>query len=267
MWIDSHCHLTHERIRDFASPEALVRQANDDGIDGMLTISCQIAGDFKDQLRVAKAYQNVWCSVGTHPHDSGLQAEKDISAGEIVRLANSDDKIVAIGECGLDYFYDNSPREDQAAGFRKHIDACLETDLPIIVHSRDAEEDTAAILKEQGLGKLTGVMHCFSSKAALAEKALELGMYISFSGIVTFKAAEELREVAKVVPKDRILVETDAPFLAPVPYRGQTNQPAYVAHTGAFLAELLGMSSEALAGQTTENFFRCFPKAKKTWVS
>lgn len=267
MWIDSHCHLTHDRNDENGSPEALVRQANDNAVDGMLTISCQIAGDFKDQLRVAKAHQNVWCSVGTHPHDSGLQSEKDIPVEEIVRLANSDDKIIAIGECGLDYYYDNSSREDQAAGFRKHVQACLETGLPVIVHSRDAVDDTAAILKEEGQGKLTGVMHCFSSKVILAEKALEMGLYISFSGIVTFKAAEELRDVAKFVPKDRILVETDAPFLAPVPYRGQTNQPAYVVKTGEFLADLLEVTPEGLARQTTENFFRLFPKAQKTWVA
>lgn len=267
MWIDSHCHLTHERIRDLGSPDMLVRSANENGVDGMLTISCQIKGDFKDQLATAKAHQNVWCSVGTHPHDAGKETEKDIPVEEIVRIANSDDKIIAIGECGLDYYYDNAPRADQAAGFRRHIQACLETGLPVIVHSRDAEEDTAKILKEEGQGKLTGVMHCFSSKAVLAERALEMGMYISFSGIVTFKAADELREVAKFVPKDRILVETDAPFLAPVPYRGKTNQPAYVSKTGMFLADVLNMAPDDLAAQTCENFFRLFPKAKKTWVS
>ena len=226
MWIDSHCHLTHSRNDENTSPDALVRQAHEAGVDGVLTISCQITGDFEDQLRVAKAHQNVWCTVGTHPHDAGLESDQAISKKRLVEIANSDEKIIGIGESGLDYYYDNAPRDDQAASFRKHIQACLETDLPIVVHSRDAEEDTAAILKEEGCGELTGVMHCFSSKAILAEKALEMGLYISFSGIVTFKAADELREVAKFVPKDRILVETDAPFLAPVPYRGQVNQPA-----------------------------------------
>lgn len=267
MWIDSHCHLTHERIRDFGSPEELVNSANDNGVDGMLTISCQITGDFQDQLATAKAHQNVWCTIGTHPHDAGLDSEKATSQKDIVSIANSEDKIIGIGESGLDYYYDNSPRDDQAASFRKHIRACLETNLPIVVHSRDAEDDTAAILKEEGQEKLTGVMHCFSSKAILAEKALEMGLYISFSGIVTFKAAQELREVAKFVPKDRILVETDAPFLAPTPYRGQTNQPAYVIKTGEFMADLLEMDKTVFAQQTTENFFRLFPKAKKTWVS
>ncbi|MFP4313535.1 MAG: TatD family hydrolase [Alphaproteobacteria bacterium] len=266
MWIDSHCHLTHERIRDFGSPETLVSEANAHSVDGMVTISCQISGDFKDQLETAKAHQNVWCTIGTHPHDAGLDSEKAITQEDIVQLAKAEDKIIGIGESGLDYYYDNSPRDDQASCFRKHIRACLETSLPIVVHSRDAEEDTAQILKVEGQGKLTGVMHCFSSRAVLAEKALEMGLYISFSGIVTFKAAEELREIAKMVPLDRILVETDAPFLAPVPYRGQTNQPAYVSKTGEFLAELLNITPEEMAKHTTENFFRVFPKAKKTWV-
>lgn len=264
MWIDSHCHLTHERIRDLGSPDTLIQGANDAGIDGMLTISCQISGDFKDQIAVANAHQNVWCSIGTHPHDAGLDAEKAVTAAHIIKTANAEPKIIGIGESGLDYYYDNSPRECQATSFRKHIEACLETDLPLIVHSRDAEEDTVAILKEGG-SKLRGVMHCFSSKPILAEKALELGFYISFSGIVTFKAAEELREVAKFVPLDRILVETDAPFLAPMPHRGKTNHPAYVAHTGEFLAELLGVDPKEFAKITSDNFFRLFSKAKETY--
>ena len=267
MWIDSHCHLTHERIRDFGSPEALIKQAHSEKVDGMLTISCQINGDFKDQLATASAHQNVWCSIGTHPHDAGLENEKNVSVEDIVQKANKEEKIIGIGESGLDYYYDNSPRDDQAVSFKKHIQACLETDLPLIVHSRDAEEDTAKILKEEGQGKLRGVMHCFSSKAILAEKALDIGFYISFSGIVTFKAAEELREVAKNVPLDRILVETDAPFLAPVPYRGKTNQPAYVSKTGEFLADLLNIDKEEFAKITTNNFFKLFDKAKKTWAS
>lgn len=265
MWIDSHCHLTHERISDLGSPEVLIQGANDANIDGMLTISCQIAGDFKDQLAVANAHQNVWCSIGTHPHDAGLDNEKAITAEQIIETANNESKIVGIGESGLDYYYDNSPRDDQAVSFRKHIQACLETDLPLIVHSRDAEDDTAAILAEEGAGKLRGVMHCFSSKPILAQKALALGFYISFSGIVTFKAAEELREVAKFVPLDRILVETDAPFLAPVPHRGKTNHPAYVSNTGEFLADLLEVDHAEFAKITSDNFFRLFSKAKNTY--
>jgi TatD DNase family protein len=268
MWIDSHCHLTHERIRDCGSPEDLVRNAQDADVDGMLTISCQISGDFPDQLKTAKALDNVWCSIGTHPHDAGLEGEKVITQARLVEMANSDQKIIGIGESGLDYHYNNSSPEDQQASFRKHIRACLETGLPLIVHSREAEEDTARIIREESAGqRLNGVMHCFSSKPVLAEEALDFGFYISFSGIVTFKAAEELREVAKSVPLERILVETDAPFLAPVPHRGRTNQPAYVSETGKFLADLLDIEPEEFARITARNFFTLFSRAKETWVN
>lgn len=268
MWIDSHCHLTHERIRDFGSPEDLVRSAHEAGVDGMLTISCQISGDFPDQLKTAKALDNVWCSIGTHPHDAGLEGEKAITQERLVELAQSDQKIVGIGESGLDYYYNNSTPEDQQASFRKHIGACLETDLPLIVHSRDAETDTVRIIREESGGqRLNGVMHCFSSKPVLAEEALDFGFYISFSGIVTFKAAEELRTVAKSVPLDRILVETDAPFLAPVPHRGRTNQPAYVSETGKFIAALREIEPDEFACITAQNFFTLFTRAKDTWVA
>lgn len=266
MWIDSHCHLTHERIEGEGSPSDLVRHARKNGVDGMVTISCQITGDFKDQLSAAKANQNVWCSVGTHPHDAGLDAEQNITQQELVDLARSDPKIIGIGESGLDYFYDNAPRDKQDLSFRKHIRACLETGLPLIVHSRDAEEDTMRIIKEEAAGApLRGLMHCFSSKPILAEQALEIGFFISFSGIVTFKQATELQGVAKTVPEDKILVETDAPFLAPTPHRGKTNRPAYVANTGAFVAALRGIEPEEMAKITSANFFAAFPKAKETW--
>lgn len=268
MWIDSHCHLTHERIRDTASPEELINGAKEAGVDGMLTISCQITGDFKDQLDVARANDNVWCSIGTHPHDAGLAADQDITQAKLVEMAQSDPKIIAIGESGLDYHYNYSSSEEQERSFRKHIRACLETGLPLIVHSREAEEDTARMIREESAGqKLSGVMHCFSSKPKLAEEALDFGFYISFSGIVTFNAAEELRMVAKTIPLERILVETDAPFLAPVPHRGKTNLPAYVAYTGEFLADFLNIDREDFAAQTSENFFTLFSKAKQTWVS
>lgn len=268
MWIDSHCHLTHERIRDFAAAEELVQSAKAAGVAGMLTISCQITGDFKDQLATARAHQNVWCSIGTHPHDAGLEADKAITQAQLVELALSDPKIIAIGESGLDYHYNYASPEDQEISFRKHIRACLETGLPLIVHSREAEDDTARMIREESAGqKLTGVMHCFSSKPKLAEEALDLGFYISFSGIVTFNAAEELRQVARTTPLERILVETDAPFLAPVPHRGKTNQPAYVVNTGEFLADFLHIDREDFAALTSENFFTLFSKAKQTWVS
>ena len=262
MWIDSHCHLTHERFGELGVEEILSNAAKA-GVEGMLNISCQITGDFPEVLAVAKAHENVWCSVGTHPHDAGLAAEKAISKDKLIEIANSDPKIVGIGETGLDYYYDNSPRADQQLSFRKHIQACIEADYPIIIHTRDADEDTARIMfEEEGVGTdLKGVMHCFSSGRQLAEKALEFGFYISFSGIVTFKQAEELRAIAKDVPLDRILVETDAPFLAPMPYRGKTNQPAYVQHTGEVLAEIHNVDKETLASHSKENFFRLFNRA------
>ncbi len=262
MWIDSHCHLTHTKIRETGTPSDLIAGANAAGVEGLLTISCQIRGDFKDQLAVARAHDGVWCSIGTHPHDSGKAEELAVSLDELIALANSDPKIIGIGESGLDYYYDFAPRDDQATSFRKHIRACIATGLPLIVHSRDAEEDTIRIIREESAGqKLTGVMHCFSSKRILAEAALEMGFYISLSGMVTFKAAEELRDIVKDVPLNRILVETDAPFLAPMPHRGKTNQPAYVTHTGEYAAAMFGVSPEEMARITKENFFSLFTKA------
>lgn len=264
MWIDSHCHLNHKNIREKGSPEEIIKAAKQGGVDGLLTICCRLSEEVEALAAISKANDNVWHSIGTHPHDAGLEAEKKISVEDIVKIARSDSNIVAIGESGLDYYYDNSPREDQIISFRKHMQACVETDLPLVVHSRDAEEDTARLIKEESAGgKLRGVMHCFSSKHVLAEKTLEEGFYISFSGIITFKKSEELRETAKIVPLDRVLVETDAPYLAPVPYRGKTNEPAYVAKTGEFLADFYGLEVEEFAKITTENFFRLFNKAKQ----
>lgn len=261
MWIDSHCHLTHEKM--ILPPEVLVKNAKDAGVNGMVNISCQINGDFPRVLEMAQKFDNVWCSIGTHPHDAGVPEEKEITQERLVELALSDPNIVGIGESGLDYYYDHSPREDQQASFRKHIRACIETELPLIVHTRDAEEDTINIMREEGEnGSFSGVMHCFSSGPKLAAQALDFGFYISFSGIVTFNKADELREIAKSVPMDRILVETDAPYLAPMPYRGKSNEPAYVVHTGNFLADLKGVTPEEMARATTENFYRLFKKAK-----
>ncbi|HBR69561.1 MAG TPA: LuxR family transcriptional regulator [Rhodospirillaceae bacterium] len=261
MWIDSHCHLTHEKMA--LPPEQLVNNAKSGGVGGMLNISCQINGDFPDVLATAKKFDNVWCSVGTHPHDAGLETEKSVTLEKLIEIANSGSKIIGIGESGLDYYYDRSPRGDQQESFRKHIRACIETGLPLIVHTRDAEDDTIAIMREEADGKeLTGVMHCFSSGPDLAAKALDFGFYISFSGILTFNKSDQLREIAKTVPLERLLVETDAPYLAPVPHRGKDNEPAYVVHTGKFLAELKGISENEMARITTENFFRLFKKAK-----
>mgnify|MGYP003391863892 CR=1 FL=1 len=265
MYIDSHCHLNHERIQGEGDPSSIVRLAKQNKVDGMLTICCRIAEEFDGILNIARANDNVWCSIGTHPHDAGLQTEKDISLDKLIALANSDPKVIGIGESGLDYFYDHSPRADQQDSFRKHIRACLATGLPLIVHSRDAEEDTMKIIREENPdGKLTGVMHCFSSKRKLAEDALDIGFYVSFSGIITFKKSTELQDIAKDVPLDKLLIETDAPFLAPEPYRGKTNTPAYVGHTCDYLAKLKDISGEDMAAITKGNFFRLFTKAKLT---
>ncbi len=263
MWIDSHCHLNHSGIEGKGTPADLIAAAKNSGVDGMITICCKMSQEIDTLSEITNAHDNVWMSIGTHPHDAGLDAEKAISQEGIVKAANGNENIVALGETGLDYFYDNSPRPDQQKSFRKHIRACINADLPMIVHTRDAEEDTIKIMQEEGRGTaLTGVMHCFSGTQWLADRALEMGFYISFSGIVTFKKADELRAVAKTVPLDRVLVETDAPFLAPMPYRGKTNEPAYVAETGKFLADLYDLSAEEFAKITTENFFRLFKKAK-----
>lgn len=263
MWIDSHCHLNHKNIEEKGAPDDIIAAAKASGVDGMVSICCRLSEEVELLTSIAARHDNVWCSIGTHPHDAGLEAEKAFSQADIVTLANSNDNVIAIGETGLDYYYDNSPRSDQQDSFRKHMRACIETNLPMVVHTRDAEEDTARLMTEEGAGtSLKGVMHCFSSSQWLADQALEMGFYISFSGIVTFKKAQELRDTAKTVPLDRVLVETDAPFLAPMPYRGKVNEPAYVANTGAYLAELYGVSVEEFAKITTDNFFRLFDKAK-----
>ncbi|MFA5592076.1 MAG: TatD family hydrolase [Micavibrio sp.] len=269
MWIDSHCHINHARNAEGDSPEAIVSRAHKAGVEGLLTICCEIAGEFPSLLETVGTLRNVWCSVGTHPHDAGLESERAVTQEELVRLALSDPKVIAIGESGLDYYYDNSPREVQQESFRKHIRACIETGMPLVVHAREADEDIIQIIREENTaaGKnVRGVMHCFSSGPRMAEEALEEGFYISFSGIVTFKNSTGLQEIAKRVPPDRMLVETDAPFLAPVPYRGKINEPAYVAHTGSFLAGLLRIEEAALAKQTKDNFFRLFDRAGRTWT-
>ncbi len=260
MWIDSHCHLNHERNAE--RPETLVPRAREAGVESMITICCQIASEFPDVLNIAKNQPGVWCSIGTHPHDSGLAEEKAITLDRLCQLAQSHPKIVGIGESGLDYYYNRSPQDEQQESFRKHIRACMQTDLPLIVHARDADEDIIRIMKEEGSGRgLKGVMHCFSSGPWLAEKALELGFYLSFSGIVTFKKSGELRAIAKNTPADRILIETDAPYLAPEPHRGHTNEPAYVVHTGKFLAELRETPEFDFANQVRKNFYTLFDKA------
>jgi TatD DNase family protein len=255
MLIDTHCHLD---FPDFeAERDAIVARAHEAGVEQMITISTRVKR-FETILSIAESYPNVFCSVGTHPHNA--DEELDVTTEDLVRLS-AHPKVVAIGEAGLDYFYDNAPRDAQAEGLRRHIAAARETGLPLVIHSRSADEDMAAILTEEtGNGAFPFLLHCFSSGPDLARVGVELGGYMSFSGILTFPKSEELREIAKTVPHDRMIVETDAPYLAPKPFRGKRNEPAYVAHTAAVLAETIGVSTEEIATITTENAFRIFSK-------
>ena len=258
MLVDSHCHLD---FPDFADAlDDVVARARTIGVGRFVTISTRVR-EFDRVLAVAERFDDVFCSVGTHPHNA--HEELDVSVDDLVRLAEHP-KVVAIGEAGLDYFYDNSPREAQAAGLRTHIAAARITGLPLVIHARDADEDLAAILREESeKGAYPAVLHCFSSGRALAETGIALGHYVSFSGILTFKNAEPLRAIARDLPAERILVETDAPYLAPVPHRGKRNEPAFVANIAAMLAETRGVSADDIAAQTTENFFRLFAKVPR----
>lgn len=264
MWIDSHCHLNHENAGPSGTPADLVARAKVAGVDGMLNISTMISGDFSTVLSTARQFDAVWCTIGTHPHDASVESEKAITLEQIIDTANREDKIIGIGESGLDYFYNHSSHEDQEASFRKHIRACIATGLPLVVHARDADADIIRVIREEGGAKagLKGVMHCFSSGPQLAQDALEEGFYISFSGIVTFKKSKELQDIARTVPLDRILVETDAPFLSPEPLRGRVNESANVVHTGKYLSELLQVDEISMAKHSKENFFTLFSKAK-----
>jgi len=256
MLIDSHCHLDFPELA--ADRAGVLARARAAGIDGMVTISTRVKR-FDEIVAIAEAHPEVWCSVGTHPHNA--DEELDIFPEDLVRLS-AHPKCIAIGEAGLDYFYDNAPKEAQAEGLRRHIAASRTTGLPLVIHSRKCDDDMAAILREEtGQGAFPFVLHCFTAGMELARTALELGGYISFSGIITFKNAEEIREVAKMVPADRYLVETDAPYLAPIPHRGSTNEPSFVAHTAAKVAEVRGIPLEQLGAETTQNFFCLFSKA------
>ena len=257
MFIDSHCHLVYKGlVEDQAAVLARARAA---GVTGMLNISTR-ESEWDDVLGVAEREADVWASVGIHPHEADAHPEID-AAKLIARAAHP--RVVAIGETGLDYYYDKSDRDQQRRSFRAHIVAARETGLPLIVHTRDAEDDTAAILAdEMGKGAYTGVIHCFTASQDFADKALELGLYISISGIVTFKNAKDLQASAATIPDDRLLIETDAPFLAPVPHRGKSCEPAFVADTARFLSDLRGVSVETLAAQSAANFFCLFAKAK-----
>lgn len=255
--VDSHCHLD---FPDFdGERDLLVRRAADAGVHLMLTISTYVSR-IDTLLSISATYSNVYASVGTHPLNAA--AEPEASTEELVRLS-AHPRIVAIGEAGLDYFHDRAPRDVQEAVFRRHIAAARETGLPLVIHSRDSDEDMMRILRaESGEGAFPFILHCFSSGRALAEAGLELGGFISFSGILAFKRSNELRAIAADVPLERLLVETDAPYLAPPPHRGQRNEPAYVRHTAQMLAEVKGVDLSVLARATTDNFFRLFGKVE-----
>jgi TatD DNase family protein len=255
MLVDSHCHLD---FPDFADERAaIVGRAARAGVARMVTISTRVRR-FPDVLAIAEAFDPVYCSVGTHPHNAA--EELDVTTDDLVQLS-AHPKVVAIGEAGLDYHYDKSPREAQAQGFRTHIAAARQTDLPLVIHARSADSDMAAILVEETQkGAFPFILHCFSSGRDLAETGVKLGGYVSFSGILTFKNSGDLRDIAAGVPHDRLLVETDAPYLAPMPYRGKRNEPAYVANTAAVLAETVGVGADEIAKITTDNFFRLFTK-------
>ena len=258
MLVDSHCHLD---FPDFASElDAVVERARAAGIGRIVTISTRVK-KHAQVLAVAEKYPEIFCSVGTHPHNA--QEEPDIDAAALIAIAKHP-KVVAIGEAGLDYHYDNSPREAQEAGLRQHIAAARQSKLPLVIHSRDCDEDMAKILREEsGKGAFPAVLHCFTGGRDLAFTAIELGHYVSFTGILTFKRSEDLRAIAKDLPADRILVETDAPYLAPLPYRGKRNEPSYVVETAKVLAQTRGVSPDEIARQTTENFFRLFNKVPR----
>jgi TatD DNase family protein len=256
--VDSHCHLDYPGLAE--DLPGVIGRAEAAGVKLMLSIGTRVK-KFDQILALAEQHDNVFCTVGTHPHNAA--EEPDVTADELVRLAQHP-KVVGIGEAGLDYHYDLSPRDIQARSFRIHIDAARRTGLPLVIHSREAEADTAGILEEEmAKGAFKPLLHCFSSKAELAQRGLKLGAYVSFSGILTYKNAEDIRETAREVPMDRLLVETDAPYLAPVPYRGKSNEPAFVVKTLEKLAEVKSVSAAEMAEITSRNFFHLFGKVPK----
>ena len=256
--VDSHCHLNYEGLAD--RQDEVLANARARGVSAFLNISTR-QSEWDDVIAVADRNEDVWATVGVHPHEA--DAHPDLGSAALVRAA-SHSRVIAIGECGLDYYYDKSDRAAQRDRFQAHIEAARQSGLPLVVHTRDAEDDTAEMLERAVKeGGVTGVLHCFTGSAELARKGLDLGFHISLSGIVTFKNAADLQEIAKWLPADRMLVETDSPFLAPVPHRGKTCEPAFVADTAAFVAELREEEPDTLADATTANFYRLFSKAGK----
>ena len=256
--VDSHCHLDFPDFEE--DRDALVARARAAGVETLVTISTRVKR-FPAIEALTGRYDRVFCSIGTHPHNAA--EEPDVTTADLVAIAEGP-KVVAIGEAGLDYHYDMAPREAQRAGFLRHIAAARETQLPLVIHAREADDDMAAILTEEtGKGAFPAILHCFSSGAALAEAGVRLGLHVSFSGILTFKRSDELRAIAAAVPLDRLLVETDAPYLAPVPHRGRRNEPAYVVETAKVLAEAKGITPDQLAQATSDNFYRLFNKVPR----
>ena len=253
MLVDSHCHLNFPEFKD--DLDDVIKRASEQGVKTLLTINTKLS-EAKDIQKIADLYSNVFCTVGAHPHDAAEHTYQGVYE-DLIKLAQHP-KVVGVGETGLDYYYENSPKDEQIESFKTHIRASIELDLPLVIHTRDADEDTLETIK--AFPKAKGVFHCFSGSKDLAKAALDLGFYISFSGIITFKKAEDLREVAGFVPMDRVLVETDSPFLAPIPHRGERNEPSYTRITAMKLSEIKGISLEEVAHQTTKNFFRLFDR-------
>ncbi len=258
MLVDSHCHLD---FSDFGVEAAdVITRAKSAGVGVMQTI-CTKLTEFPNVLKVAESYDDIYASVGVHPHEA--EPEGNFTESDLHKLTQHK-KVIGIGETGLDYYYEHSQKEPQKISFLKHIHVAQETELPLIIHTRDAEEDTLEILTaEMQKKKFTGLLHCFTGTQKLADAALELGLYISISGIVTFKNAVDLQNTVRTIPLERLIIETDAPYLAPVPMRGKRNEPAYLTHTAQFIAKLRGITVEDLAEATTQNFFRLFTKAAR----
>jgi TatD DNase family protein len=256
MLVDSHCHLDYPGL---AEDEAgVVARARAAGVTVMQTIGTRLS-TFPQTLGVAERHEGVWCSVGVHPHEVGREGIDE--PGPLLRWIGHP-KVIGIGESGLDYFYDHAPRDRQAISFRAHIAAARQSGLPLIIHTRDADDDMAAILEqEMARGRFSGVVHCYSSSRLLAERATALGLYLGIGGILTFKRSDELRDSVRAMPREQLLLETDAPYLAPVPKRGRTNEPAYIPFVARTLAEVLGLDLEGVGSLTTGNFFRLFNKA------
>jgi TatD DNase family protein len=258
MLVDSHCHLDFPEYA--GSVDAVVARAKQAGVGAFLSIGTELAR-FAGVRAVAERFDTVWCSVGVHPHEA---AKESLRGPKPILAETGHPKVVGIGETGLDYYYEHSPRPAQIANFRAHIAAARDSGLPLIVHTRDADDDTIRVLEEEmGKGAFTGLIHCFTGTQKLADAALTLGLFISVSGIATFKKSQALRDVIQTVPMERLLVETDAPFLAPVPFRGKTNEPAFVVHTARMLTELKKIGEDEIADITTGNFFRLFTKARR----